>query len=196
MYKDFEHDRLKDLKIICAETPKWPPWLLHRPTISTEISNHITKQDLPAKIKATALEIVDRKYQNCVKIYTDGSKDPESGKTSAACYDSREGVGNGYRCTDDLSIFSTELIAIREALDLVKRKEYQNVVILSDSLSALKALQSRRSNRSDLVHDVLIDCHMLITRGCDVKLEWIPAHVDISGNETADQLAKDALQKR
>ena len=50
-------DVLKDLKIICADTPKWPPVLLHRPTISTEISYHITKQDLPAKIKATALEI-------------------------------------------------------------------------------------------------------------------------------------------
>ena len=193
IYTDFQHDRLKDLDIIRAETPKWPPWLLHRPIISTEISNAITKQDLPAKIKAVALDTIDRKYGNFNKIYTDGSKDPITGKTSAAYYDSSSNEGNGYRCTDDLSIFSTELIAISKALEIIAKTSYKNVVILSDSLSALKALHSRRSSRPDLVHDVLYDCHLLISRGCNVSFEWTPAHVDITGNEHADKLAKNAL---
>jgi ribonuclease HI len=35
--------------------------------------------------------------------------------------------------------------------------------------------------------------HSLQTTGHNVNLEWVPAHVDIKGNEMADKAAKAAL---
>ena len=173
--------------------PAIPPWLLHRPLISTEIADVTSKSDLPDLVKVTALEVIDRKYQGHARIYTDGSKNPDSGLTGASVFDPTSGEHLSYRCTDHLSIYSTELIAINEAIDLVKEYRYPKSVILSDSLSALVSLRSRQSSRSDLVNSILQDCHLLARSGCKVSFEWVPAHVGIHGNETADKLAKAAL---
>ena len=32
--------------------------------------------------------------------------------------------------------------------------------------------------------------HQLITRGTEVRFQWVPAHVSLSGNEKADRAAK------
>ncbi|KAK3103174.1 hypothetical protein FSP39_017008 [Pinctada imbricata] len=193
MYKAFQMNEFKDLTIAPVEACPHPPWLLTTPTISTDINIEVSKQDLPAKVKAVALETIDQKYQGQVKVFTDGSKDPQSGKTAAAFYDTEAQEGCSYRCTDNISIFTAELIAIREAVDQIKHKNYKQAVILSDSLSALQALQNKSGNRPDILHEILQEIHILAARGVGIRFEWVPAHVGIQGNEAADQLAKDAL---
>lgn len=193
MFKAFNMDKLKHLNIEPIEACTHPPWLLDTPNISTQISNKINKQDLPAHIKAVTLETIHNKYNNYAKIYTDGSKDPKSGKTAAAFYDTESQEGCGYRCTDHISIFTAELIAIREAVDQIKQQQYKQTVILSDSLSALQSLQNRSGNRPDLVNTILLEIHALAAQGVEIRLEWVPAHVGINGNEIADNIAKDAL---
>ena len=203
VYKQFMKPNapFENLEIEPQNPPQLPPWTLHAPTISTEIRQHVSKKDLPALIRNVALEIIERKYSNFVKIYTDGSKDPTSGLTGAGIFDSHSSLGYSFRCQTNMSICSAELLAIVEALDLVKgiwdespNNNYKNIVILSDSLSAIQAIQNRNSARPDLVNWILSLCHSLtLNYGCLISIEWVPAHVDIYGNEEADKYAKLGL---
>ncbi|MCB4762174.1 MAG: RNAse HI domain-containing protein [Sulfurovum sp.] len=65
------------------------------------------------------------------------------------------------------------------------------VVICSDSKAALAAIKSDSQNaREDLVREIATTTHQLITRGTEVRFQWVPAHVCLSGNEKADRAAK------
>lgn len=37
--------------------------------------------------------------------------------------------------------------------------------------------------------------HTMASRGCSVRLHWLPAHIGIPGNEAADALARGAHQE-
>ncbi|XP_060069460.1 uncharacterized protein LOC132564377 [Ylistrum balloti] len=89
-------------------------------------------------------------------------------------------------------------MAIQIALLGIKKNhtKFERVVILSDSLSSLQSLTTGNSSRPKLLNAI----HYMITEidqlGIDLKFEWIPSHVDILGNEIADQLARAALGSR
>ena len=36
---------------------------------------------------------------------------------------------------------------------------------------------------------------MLVNKGIEVILQWVPSHIDIKGNERADKAAKEAAEK-
>ena len=44
--------------------------------------------------------------------------------------------------------------------------------------------------REDLVSEIVTTTQQLITRGTEVRFQWVPAHVSLSGNEKADRAAK------
>ena len=192
VHRFLENTPLGSIEIAEQEVISHPPWLLSRPNVSVALSNEFTKSENPSVIKAIALEYLDTKYQGFHKIYTDGSKDPDTGHTGAAYYDPLADYGDGYRCTDHISVYTSELIAINEALDYISNKDYSNVVILSDSLSALQSLVTKTSSRPDILNEILVRVHQLQRRHIRVHLEWIPAHVGIIGNETVDSLAKES----
>ena len=92
-----------------------------------------------------------------------------------------------------VSIFTAELLAILMALQHIN--EMSNppfaIVICSDSKSALSSIRSdSTSAREDLVREIVTVVHQLITRGTEVRFQWVPAHVSLSGNEKADRAAK------
>ncbi len=71
------------------------------------------------------------------------------------------------------------------------------VAVLSDSLSALQAVKNNsnmKSSREDVVKEIVVVCHQLITRGTDIVLQWVPSHVGVPGNESADRAAKQAAR--
>jgi ribonuclease HI len=103
--------------------------------------NH-KKHDNPIHIKSIALLHVDMHYQGFQRIYTDGSKEPTTSKTGAAIYDSSGPFEEGCRCTDNISVYSTEIIVLIAALKHIHNKGYQRTAVLSDSLSALQTLQT------------------------------------------------------
>ena len=70
-------------------------------------------------------------------------------------------------------------------------KSQEKIKIFSDSQAALKAISS-----SQVTSATILQCRealsLLIEDGSDVQLSWVPGHVDIIGNERADELARRA----
>ena len=66
-----------------------------------------------------------------------------------------------------------------------------NVVLLTDALSVLQALQS---NRDTELNDLSTALASLCRRHA-VTLQWIPSHCNLPGNEAADSLAKEGTTK-
>lgn len=68
----------------------------------------------------------------------------------------------------------------------------KHIAIFTDSLSAAKSIQSTLAKGSDKIFEnrILDICNLQ----ADVLVHtiWVPAHMGIIGNETADELAKEA----
>ncbi|GFS87452.1 RNase H domain-containing protein [Trichonephila clavipes] len=94
------------------------------------------------------------------------------------------------------SNFTSELVAIREALILYQQDPHvidstEGLVIFSDSKSAIEAIRNGETNISC---DIITLLEQLHNKRKSCILQWIPAHVNIEGNECADiySLAKEA----
>ena len=64
-------------------------------------------------------------------------------------------------------------------------------VLLTDTLSALQALQTNRDTELNELSAALA----LLCRGHAVTLQWIPSHCNVHGNEAADSLTKEGTTK-
>ncbi len=69
------------------------------------------------------------------------------------------------------------------------------IVICSDSSSALKSIKSTKTDREDLLVEMYTLLYRLKVDGIIVYFCWVPAHIGIVGNETADKIAKKTLKK-
>jgi exonuclease III/ribonuclease HI len=172
-----------------------PPWLLKTVEIDLSISERINKKDTPDIVKSVALEHIDD-YKYYKHIYTDGSK--LDNIVATAYIVPEHNIEFSARLTDCLSVYTAELIAIREALGWIQTNENTPLIppdtkfaILSDCKSALETLQSGRSkSRPNLTKQILEIINLI---NSNITLVWIPAHVNILNNEAVDKLAKSAL---
>src|SRR6218665_421084 len=91
-------------------------------------------------------------------------------------------------------ILYAELIAIEEALKwLLSNKIKEPVVIFTDSLSSVEAIQSQTSNsKPNLITRIMKLLRSLYLENCSVTFVWIASHVGIKGTEIADSLCKEA----
>ena len=120
-------------------------------------------------------------------MYTDGSLTTE-GVGAAFVVPQLGNVTRKYQLPH-VSIFTAELLAILMALlnffnDLCQPS--MAVSFFSDSLSALQTIKrNSQSSRQDVVKEIVVVCHQLITRGTDIVLQWVPSHVGVPGTESA-----------
>ena len=75
------------------------------------------------------------------------------------------------------------------------QKEPMDTVIFTDSLSALKALQSSDSSNLGIDNLALTIDKVLTSYDIKLTLQWIPGHCNLQGNERADRLAKEGARK-
>ena len=78
------------------------------------------------------------------------------------------------------------------ALDMVHQSSDRQLLFLSDSLSCLQSLKNRDLSHP-LIADILCRVHVLLSRGAKVAFMWVPSHVGLAGNSSADIAAKAAL---
>ncbi|XP_063887725.1 uncharacterized protein LOC135115154 [Scylla paramamosain] len=115
-----------------------------------------------------------------VVYYTDGSADPDSGRTGAAAI--TRGAEVCERTPDHCSTLQTELVAILLALEHAQHRRERTVA----------PQQPYPSDNVGLVTVILGSLQSLAAQGRRVRLNWIPSQVGVRGNEAADAAAKRA----
>lgn len=127
-----------------------------------------------------------------IHIYTDGSKNDKG--TGAAIYCPTNNYSKKYKLSPYTSIYTAEAFAVRQAILYVSQYKYSNVTIFSDSLSVLQSIKHfgytiQKNWYIKNIKELLFKYSYL-----NINLAWIPAHKNIHGNETADLLAKSAIE--
>lgn len=180
----------KDLNIEGQEiiVDNIPYWECGDIKVCLDLANNISKKDIPVINLAHSKEYL-QKWNNHLKVYTDGSK--SENKTGCAFYVPEMGFKKCMRLTDNTSVCESELVAILLAISWLAENPPFQFVILSDSLSALQAIEGDKLSK--LVCEIRYQIFMLQNKGINVEFAWIPGHVGLRGNEVADQLAKEAL---
>ena len=166
-----------------------PPWVI--PEILCCSKEIRKKESSEEQIRANFLEHDNVNHQGQEKIYTDGSK-------------SEDGVGCAIvvnnevfqaKLPDSASIFTAEMTAIVQALEIVYNSKKKDFVIYSDSQSAIDSLKMYNT-ANPLVRKAQEWLFWIASRRKALCFCWIPAHVGISGNEEADFYAKEAARGR
>lgn len=177
------------------------------PTISTLTPGNIPPWEFPTNIVNTTLatfkknsttkecytqmfyEMTDE-YRNDSWdfFYTDGSKSDTG--TGLAIVSEAGNILYSARLPNYFSIYSTEAFAILKATEIANTIP-KNIVICSDSLSTLKAI-NRIQNCSSTITKIR---NNLLKSRQKIVLLWVPGHSGIKGNELADGAARTASEQ-
>lgn len=175
--------------------PGIPPWKLPTLDIDMSVLRQIKEQEDPQYSRLVE-QALGRNWPGYVQIYTDGSKDLATGKAGCSFYSPQHDALSYKRLPKEVSVYTAEMIAIISALQWAEANNLEQVVICSDSAAVLTSLESGGGNaRTDLCFELLAIIVRIEQAGGEVGFLWVPAHVGVTGNETADMAAKWALKK-
>lgn len=180
-------------KITITDHRNVTPWEQNKIEINFRLHIFAKKNTSTQVIKTIFLSIISE-YNDCVKIYTDGSKD--NTYSGCAFVIPEKNVTRKFRLDPTSSIFTCELYAIFSALKLILETNHtypQNYVIISDSQAALQAISSVGNVINPLVTNIQDLLHNILNIQIQVHFLWCPSHCGIQGNEDADQAAKLSL---
>ena len=136
--------------------------------------------------------------ESAMVYYTDGSQ--KNAATSAAvCRLGRQGgfdLAKSWNLGKGMEIADAEVFAVTKALSLAARnpsEDIHTVYIFVDSQAAISRLQNCQGN--EMIRHAFTAAEELKNRGIDICIQWCPSHTGIPGNEMADILAKQGLEK-
>ena len=198
-FRDFTQDSVRAAGVEgqgAARRPvhPYPPWVVEGARVELEVAG-LRRSDNPLILQAAARELINNQYNHCICVYTDGSMTTE-GVGAAFVVPQLSNLTRKYQLSH-VSIFTAESVAILMALNFFNDlcQPPMAVSVFSDSLSAPQAIKhNSQSSREDVVKEIVVVCHQLITRGTDIVLQWVPSHAGVPGNESADRAAKQAAR--
>ena len=185
--------------------PKAPPWNTPPFQIQKELKELVNKEMCTERIRAITQMAIEERYQDHLHIYTDGSKMDSS--TSAAIWipELEHQDKWKFEMGEIISIMTAELYAIVKALEWVLLhgvllingvlRTRKKVVILTDSLSSLHALDSpSNSNHLKQINTAFRIAEILLENNFNITIQWVCSHTGLTGNDYVDGLAKQAHQ--
>jgi ribonuclease HI len=176
--------------------PSIPPWLFLKPDVDLTLQDKMKKKEIIITKDIVVKQHLSQEYYNSIQIFTDGSKSPDTGLTAAAVFIPHFKYSIERRITDHVSVYTAEMIGILMALQWVEEVHPRDVVICSDSYSALMSINSGKSaSRQDILYEILQNLYRIYRIGVNISFLWVPAHVGVEGNEEVDQLAKRSLKR-
>jgi ribonuclease HI len=174
------------------------PWLqANNVKIHTELLHPVDKtmkEEACQNIKETLAE----RGTHQTMVFTDGSAERGTHNGGAAVVVIQDGKeitsirkASGQLC----SSYSSEMLAINEALTWLSTNEVTSAMVLSDSQSSLRALKSLTHNGSDVLRHQAREQLLNWRPDHKLTLQWIPSHVGFEGNERADVEANKAREE-
>lgn len=91
--------------------PVIPPWILPTPKVDMSVLKQIKEQKEP-KYSCLVEQALGINWQGYVQIYTDGSKDLDSGKAGCAFYSPQQDVLCYKILPKEVSVFTAEIICV------------------------------------------------------------------------------------
>jgi len=163
--------------------------------VDIQLSRLVNKSQPVSILKSMTLAHLENyKGKKALQIFTDGAKDTK-GHVAASFFIPELSIKKEFRLSDNSSVYTSELTAIKKSLEWILNSWNQkshHIIILTDSLSAAKTLQTLKSKSKPKLTDQIATLINIIKN--KITIVWIPGHSEISGNDVADQLAKMALQ--
>lgn len=164
---------------------KVPPWLLKELKCRLDVASRCMNSCSSTELKLHFLSVIEEYLEDHTIIYTDGSK-TENGVGSAFV---EGGSSHSGTLPNTASVYTAELYAVWQTLRYCEHRGFTKIIICTDSLSFLTALNN--SDTTDpLLQQIMSVCHMLETGGSSLVFVWTPSHVGIVGNEEADAVAR------
>lgn len=141
------------------------------------------------------IDNLHNRWEGYQYIFTDGSKSGE--KVGCAFYHSNENRSQLIRLHKYTSVFTAELIAIKEALAYCLSIRESKFIIFTDSKSSIEALKKLKttSKTNYIIMDIMELNMQLRLTDSEVTFVWLRGHAEIIGNEKADSLAKQAAEQ-
>ena len=175
---------------VASVTPLTPnraqSWLLEPLSCDTELTRFSKPHTHAEELRQEAQKHIVTNYTDCTHYYTDGSK-ASQGTGCAFVSD----AGNGSRSLPKgASVFTAELTAILMCLGRILHNT-DDCAIFTDSLSSIQGLRDTSSD-APLRMSILERVREADRRGIAVTIVWVPSHVGLTGNESADRAAKAA----
>ena len=146
------------------------------------------------------------KYQNInnIIIYSDGSKNEKINNLEAGIfYTTNFNIDNSgslsWNLESNIEVFNTELFAIKKAFKIAFKKLLRftkNIWIFSNSQAAIQRLQNCNL-KAGQKHVIAIKnwiTKIKAKRQINIHINWVPAHMNIHGNEYADEAAKKGTE--
>jgi ribonuclease HI len=155
--------------------------------------SEVKKNDTPTiTLQKLAIATINERYplKEYLRIYTDGSLSKTDGKAGAGIYS--ELFSHYISVGNHRTSFDGETTAIAIALQqlLLRPTAFKKAVLLVDSKSAIQAIASNKQATTQMVQEARRAIKLLTNQDKTIVFQWIPSHVGIHGNETADLLAK------
>ena len=177
--------------------PPCPPWNLPSFTVESTVSIPCSRSDPPLSHQGAALAHLDSLLPHDLVLWTDGSV------PFPFCKGGSGVLANCSLCDTEATLFfsagpvcssfSAEACAIPHALSYSRQHQqvchFTSLHLLSDSRSVLATLSSPPSFLlSQTLWQMWQELFSLYF--CSIRLQWVPGHSFLPGNDTADKLAR------